>query len=687
MATQNQERAAADAETREPREPFHVVEYDSDTEERSIPLAMRRTEASDDEGEYGEDQRGRGIETVALQGFSGHELEDDEGAPPLEDEEEEDMDEDMDENGEIVAEEEIEEEEYGEEDYDEEEEEEDVGEGIAGSKNGGIGVLRSGREIEESDGNQVEEGKKDPEPFAVPTAGAFYMHDDRFRDNGSARPRRMPGRRKLWEAKDDKAWVHDRFEELNLEDEEIYQRRGRGRFRGRGRGRGMGRGRGRFGGRSRMYSDNSSSQYVRRGSGRGRGTRREAIGRRNLDGFTIADKQAPRNVEAMSNGNFGRRQYRSQMGNGQQDRVNEKKNVVSSLNSASPPFYPSGVQNQNHTMPVKKEQQAGAMGNMNAALAKTEERMGTLDSSSSSKNTRTTVNATGQAQPSADQSMRPFADKQSMPVNQAPKSSSSNLVSHHSTRKASVSGDQPFNQSNTNGNNISRSSGLAPADGSMPQRNIQNQSQGGNRVSSQYLPQPATSANPSNRSDAPEGVESVSSPSSSKSKASASGRVKANPQGGSRGSPAYNGSTPTSGTSGIPMSEQSFTHTPALLPVMSLGGQHPGLGVPAVGMALPGYVAQPQLGFGNSEMAWVPLFAGAAGALGATYCPPYIAVDGNYYAQSSGQSTLLGTSGRDSSGNKSQNSLKQPSRSETTNDEFGQRQNKPRRYSEMNFGQ
>lgn len=35
---------------------------------------------------------------------------------------------------------------------------------------------------------------------------------------------------------------------------------------------------------------------------------------------------------------------------------------------------------------------------------------------------------------------------------------------------------------------------------------------------------------------------------------------------------------------------------------MPFGGQHPGL--PAVGMAFPGYVGQPQLGMGNSEMAW-----------------------------------------------------------------------------------
>lgn len=39
---------------------------------------------------------------------------------------------------------------------------------------------------------------------------------------------------------------------------------------------------------------------------------------------------------------------------------------------------------------------------------------------------------------------------------------------------------------------------------------------------------------------------------------------------------------------------------------MQFGGQHPGgIGVPAVGMAFPGYVGQPQLGgLGSSEMTW-----------------------------------------------------------------------------------
>ena len=36
---------------------------------------------------------------------------------------------------------------------------------------------------------RIEEEKKDAEPFVVPTAGAFYMHDDRFRSNSVTRPR------------------------------------------------------------------------------------------------------------------------------------------------------------------------------------------------------------------------------------------------------------------------------------------------------------------------------------------------------------------------------------------------------------------------------------------------------------------------------------------------------------------
>ena len=52
-------------------------------------------------------------------------------------------------------------------------------------------------EVKELDGelseiqgvDQAGEEKKENEPFAVPTAGAFYMHDDRFRDHAGGRHR------------------------------------------------------------------------------------------------------------------------------------------------------------------------------------------------------------------------------------------------------------------------------------------------------------------------------------------------------------------------------------------------------------------------------------------------------------------------------------------------------------------
>ncbi|KAJ0045940.1 hypothetical protein Pint_03767 [Pistacia integerrima] len=65
-------------------------------------------------------------------------------------------------------------------------------------------------------------------------------------------------------------------------------------------------------------------------------------------------------------------------------------------------------------------------------------------------------------------------------------------------------------------------------------------------------------------------------------------------------------------------------------------GQHPcGIGVPAVAMGFPGYVAQPQLALGNSEMIWLPLLVGA------TYCPPYIVVVGAFHPCTLGRSDIF----------------------------------------------
>ncbi|KAF3455804.1 hypothetical protein FNV43_RR00446 [Rhamnella rubrinervis] len=48
-----------------------------------------------------------------------------------------------------------------------------------------------------------------------------------------------------------------------------------------------------------------------------------------------------------------------------------------------------------------------------------------------------------------------------------------------------------------------------------------------------------------------------------------------------------------------------YLYLSSRLAFMQFGGQHPGgIGVPAVGMAFLGYVAQSQLGLANSEMTW-----------------------------------------------------------------------------------
>ncbi|KAL2243398.1 UNVERIFIED_CONTAM: hypothetical protein Sindi_0457800 [Sesamum indicum] len=76
----------------------------------------------------------------------------------------------------------------------------------------------------------------------------------------------------------------------------------------------------------------------------------------------------------------------------------------------------------------------------------------------------------------------------------------------------------------------------------------------------------------------------------------------------------------------------------------------------------------------------LPVLAGAAGALGATYCPPYITVDGSYNARPSGQtSAVSAASSKENNTAKVGNDWKPAQRPELANDDFGQRQKNPRR--------
>lgn len=175
------------------------VEYESDPEETKLSLKMRRREASDDEEETGgEREKQERREKPPRRIDSDGELEEQGGVAEYDEEE-----------GEESEYEEEYEEEYAEE------EEEEFGEGRPPAGEEGVGELQTEAKVPEGSSEVIEEGlteegtglnegldidndgnlqreleeKKENEPYAVPTAGAFYMHDDRFRDNARGRQR------------------------------------------------------------------------------------------------------------------------------------------------------------------------------------------------------------------------------------------------------------------------------------------------------------------------------------------------------------------------------------------------------------------------------------------------------------------------------------------------------------------
>ncbi|CAL4948949.1 unnamed protein product [Urochloa decumbens] len=644
-------------------------EYVSDPDDAPLPT-MRRREASDDEGS--EDGRPRAR--------IGPDQDDDgQGAPEAYDEEED--------------------EEY----YDEEEEE--VGEGFEEyegraappMEDGGSG---GGQESRGEDGVAGEEGlaegeakgegeEKEQEPFAVPTSGAFYMHDDRFQEENRGRRRRMFGGRKLWDAKDDQAWVHDRFEEMNLQDDRYEdQRMSRGRFRGRG-GRGKARGGGRGfprGGKSRNYQEDGNTQNRPPKVVRGRGPRRyEAVARNSREVVGSQRKQAARFREPAPNTAAARD---SGQVSHTQPVAPPKKNVInSSLNSASPPFYPSGASNQDFSVAAQRRDiQTGGSNKVLPSSMKMDDNS-KLQSGPMVKG-RTSMDYGGRDRFHADG-----------PVRSSPGRAPTASLNSGFTLSSVNPGQSPIVRASGGSSNTGISSNNQPTSSfhQMPRISTQMQShtpvmhpksgQVPNQSSVRTPPQPLNhrSNNSSPAQHQPvkstETGENGSYPGQNNSKAP-SGVVKANNQETGMGSFMYGGAQ-VIGAGGLSQGDQNFPGTPALLPVMQFGGQHPGgPGVPTIGMALPGYVAQQQMGMGNNEMTWLPLLAGAAGAFGGSY-PPYIALDPSFYSRPSGQ-TSSSVPSREPTASRGSNS---PPRNDIGNEELDQRQNKPRRYSEMNFSQ
>lgn len=185
----------------------------------------------------------------------------------------------------------------------------------------------------------------------MPTAGAFYMHDDRFRDSAGGRHRRTFGGRNLWESKDDKKWGHDKFEEMTLQERHYEQgrRTAKGNFRARGgKSRGPEWGHARRN-RSKSFSDGNNQNQAPKVV-RGRGPRKfESTFKSRRETPPVQNKQPGKPLEKRSHDSSGRILTLS---NTESDELPARKH--SSLSSASPPFYPSGSSNKDITSSQKK---------------------------------------------------------------------------------------------------------------------------------------------------------------------------------------------------------------------------------------------------------------------------------------------------------------------------------------------
>ncbi|KAI9110248.1 hypothetical protein K1719_018690 [Acacia pycnantha] len=641
------------------------VEYESDPEEAKRSLTMRRREASDDEEGEG-DGKDKGLEHRV--GIHSDDSDDQGGVAEYDDEEDLDGDEE-EELEELDEEEVVEEGDYAEEEEVYVEREGDGGfhgadvEGSAVMVKESDGDVRHPSEAEVPSGNRDDEEKKENEPFAVPTAGAFYMHDDRFRDNAGGRHRRIHGGRRLWESKDEKKWGHDKFEEMTIQERRYEEGRrvSKGNFRGRVKNRVGDRG-GFVRGNKKGYSNSGNQSQLPKRAVRGRGSRRyEPINKNNGPASQTHNRQSEKSLEKNAQVSSRRTMTPGPSSSIKEGNVAPKRGVQAGSTSRNvrPGVMDEGFSVQQNSALPRGKNVADPIGMdklyidepINSAAGKSFNNMHIPPSG---------VNSSQSSQPRAP------GRGASIPVsmNYQP------VPSHNQITKVSPT-HQAIHRSSTAGRTQSSQQASTPP---LNQRSVS-----GSQTSSP--PKTSVAGNSSDSGD----MDATSE--SGKFKGAMVGKGKGSAQSSGRGPFVYGGAQVMGAAGNMSAShgDQNFPATPAFLPVMQFGGQHPGgLGVPTVGMAFPGYVAQPQLG--NNEMTWLPVLAGAAGALGANYCPPYLAVDGAY-ARQSGQTSALGTPSKENNANKANNEWNPPQRTELVNDEFGQRQNKPRRYSEMNFGQ
>ncbi|KAI5084554.1 hypothetical protein GOP47_0000723 [Adiantum capillus-veneris] len=503
--------------------------------------------------------------------------------------------------------------------------------------------------------------------------------------------RRSAGGRKLWEAKDEQRWVHDRFEELKLNEENYPPQGGRGR-RGRGREGRRGQGRGRGSGHRGLNEKDPEENVrfpARRVRGRGRGMRRAR-----MDDYEFRDTK-PASIRNDNRVLSTPKPAVPQPSGKAEDAASKKPSTSSVLNSKSPPFFPTGAVTNNITggqsntgkgseekVIDRDATQPGSL--VNTARSVVDKGVTKANPPSVMRSSSTPGNIVNMISDSGlgevDRSLPRGANTLKQ---QLMKTGSGSMLQHqrpgraegsmqHVLEQSSPSSPSQPTQQTTRGN----PSQLLRLQ--QPQQHVQtmtpSQVSRGQTMQAQSLVSPvALSVQPavdSKGAPPPPGNKLVNA---ANQRATQAGTLSAG-----RGSLMYGGSSLTNGLRSV---------------VQFAGQPQANLGVPTVGVALPGYSSQPQFGFPNSEVTWIPILAGG-GSLGSNYNNSYIAVDSSspavYYTppashtQQASQTSTFPNLGRETNNSKTAagGSFNPPARSEA--DEFGQQR---RRYSQMTFGE
>ncbi|KAF3956729.1 hypothetical protein CMV_018179 [Castanea mollissima] len=640
------------------------AEYESDSE-AALQWAARRREASDED-----ESEKEGIERFRVVRSGGEDESDGlDGAPEYYDQES-----------------------YGDE-VGEEMEEVEVEEREA---QGSVGDEGEDRVSEVVVVNQERE-----EVLDVPRVGKFYMHDDRFGSKRRGHHWSTPGRVDLWKPQVERQWKHDKFEQMTLpetRDKELHGSwipKGHQQVHKKDQGKGRGYIRANQSRPHDNFVNQDDSLRIVRGRGPvryrpdlwrnyigivgGRGAIRSKPLMKSSDVVPPTKYERSGKFRGSTSVTKSARMF-SHPSNIQSDSLASKNLIsASSLGSASLLF--TIVSSSSHEESLKQK--------INARHGRANRHHPTFVPQDETKCSNTFLQGKTLAD-SFDWDKLSIEDSSQTVVEnyltnlhlQSPTACAKYMVESPQLKgqRSSFSlSKKNSHQSNPSSNQVNRDH-LRAQPLVVQQRSTESTVQPPVQLYTQQL-HPGNRSQQSSESWSPYSSKPVmldSLPKSSKTKVALVGKESSAVQASKRGSFQYDGT----------IAHHNNAANPSLLPGLLFGGlHHGGLGDPAVCMAFPGYVGQSQVGFGNSEITWLPVLTGSAGTIGAAYYSPHVTLDDGYVAHFPGQSSSVGVYRNIAGTNKQSEGNRHPDRSENLSDEPSKRHFKPRRYSEMNFNE